>query len=81
MIPLLTLPLLMLGVGADDTHHTLAVDHLAFVAHLFDGRSNFHVFSNSRTILPRPGSCGDNSTCTRSPGRILTKFLFVVLAG
>jgi hypothetical protein len=29
-------------VDADDAHHALAVDHLAFVANLFDGRSNFH---------------------------------------
>jgi hypothetical protein len=32
----------MLRIGADDTHHTFAVDHLAFITHLFDGRSNFH---------------------------------------
>ena len=33
------------------------------------------------TILARPGSCGDNATSTRSPGRILTKFVFVEAAG
>src|ERR1700683_1142686 len=81
----LTLPLLMLWIGADDPHHALAVDHLAFVAHLFDGRSNFHVFSlscydSNRTILPRPGSWGDNSTSTRSPGRTRTKFVFAAPA-
>ena len=32
----------MLRISADNPHHTFAVDHLAFVAHLFDGRSNFH---------------------------------------
>jgi hypothetical protein len=71
----------MLRIGADDPHHTLAVDHLAFVAHLFDGRSNLHdVFSSNRTILPRPGSCGDNSTWTRSPGLTLKKFVFAAPA-
>src|ERR1700690_212861 len=70
----------MLRVGADDAHHALAVDHLAFITHLFDRRSNFHFFSNNRTILPRPGSCGDNSTCTRSPGRTLKKFVFAAPA-
>jgi hypothetical protein len=38
----LSLPLLMLRIGADDPHHALAVDHFALVTHLFDGRSNFH---------------------------------------
>jgi hypothetical protein len=70
----------MFRIGADDAHHTLAVDHLALVAHLFDGRSHFHIFSNNRTILPRPGSCGDNSTWTRSPGLTLTKFVFAAPA-
>src|SRR5579862_6919338 len=66
----------MLWIGANDAHHAFAVDHLAFVAHLFNRRPNFHVFSSNRTILPRPGSCGDNSTSTRSPGRTRTKFVF-----
>jgi hypothetical protein len=38
----LSLPLLMLRIAADDPHHALAVDHFAFVAHLFDGRPDFH---------------------------------------
>src|SRR5271170_6906092 len=88
----LSLPLFMLRIGADDPHHTFAVDHFALVAHLFDGRSYFHVFAPAdksvcathlfinRTILPRPGSCGDNSTCTLSPGRTLTKFVFAAPA-
>jgi hypothetical protein len=29
-------------VDADDAHHAFAVDHLALVANLLDGRSNFH---------------------------------------
>jgi hypothetical protein len=32
----------MLRIGADDPHHTFAVDHFALVAHFFDGRSHFH---------------------------------------
>src|ERR1700730_7532417 len=79
MIPL-SLPLLMLRIGADDPHHAFAVDHFALVAHLFHGCSYFHIFSSNRTILPRPGSCGDNSTCTRSPGRTLKKFVFAAPA-
>ena len=79
----------MLRIGADDPHHALAVDHLAFVAHFLDGCPNFH-FAHLRrqesprysffTILPRPGSCGDNSTWTRSPGRTRTKFVFAAPA-
>ena len=38
----LALPLLMFRVGADDPHHTFAVDHLAFITHLFDRSSNLH---------------------------------------
>ena len=34
----------MLRVGADDPHHALAVDHLAFITHLFDRSSNFHLY-------------------------------------
>jgi hypothetical protein len=32
----------MLRIGANHPDHTLAVDDLALVANLFDGRSNFH---------------------------------------
>jgi hypothetical protein len=63
----------MLGIYADDPHHALAVDHLAFIANFLDGRSNFHVVSFLR-ILPRAGSRGINSTSTRSPGTSRTKF-------
>jgi len=48
MIPL-SLPLFMFRVGADDPYHALAMDHLAFITHLFDRSSNFHLF------LPRVG--------------------------
>jgi hypothetical protein len=65
----------MFGIDADDAHHTFAVDHLALVADFFDGRSNFHVVS-FLIILPRVGSCGINSTSTRSPGTNRTKFRF-----
>jgi hypothetical protein len=33
---LLTLPLLVFGIGADDAHHAFAVDDLALVAHNFN---------------------------------------------
>src|ERR1700683_1661100 len=70
----------MFRIGADDPHHTFAVDHFALIAHLLYRRSHFHIFSSNLTILPRPGSCGDNSTCTRSPGLTLTKFVFAAPA-
>src|SRR6185312_5349489 len=38
----LTLPLLMLGVLADDAHHTLAAHHLALRTDLFDRSLDFH---------------------------------------
>src|ERR1700685_36308 len=79
MFPL-SLPLLMLRIVSDDPYHAFSVDHFALVAHLFDGRSHFHIFSSNLTILPRPGSCGDNSTCTRSPGLTLKKFVFAAPA-
>ena len=34
----------MLWVFANDAHYTLAVYHLAFVAHFFYRRPNFHCF-------------------------------------
>ena len=36
------LSLFVFRVGADYAHHTLAVNHLALVANLFDGRTDFH---------------------------------------
>src|ERR1700691_2776200 len=42
----LSLPLLMFRVYADDPHHAFAMDHLAFVANLLNGRSNFHKNQN-----------------------------------
>ena len=46
----------MLRIGADDSHHALAVDDLALVTHFFDRRSYFH-FS-----LPQDRSCALIST-------------------
>ena len=42
----LPLPLLVLGVGADDHHGAVATDHFAVVAAGLDGRSDFHDSSN-----------------------------------
>ena len=33
----------MLGIVANDAHDALAVDHLAFITHLFYRRSHFHL--------------------------------------
>src|SRR6185369_4205755 len=42
-LSLLFLSLLVLGVRADHTYHTLAVNHLALVANFPNGSPNFHV--------------------------------------
>src|SRR5579864_209322 len=39
---LLSLTLLMLRIRADDPHHTVAMDHLAFIANFLDRCSYFH---------------------------------------
>jgi len=38
----LSLPLLMFRIDANDTHHTLAVNDLAFVTHFLYRSTNFH---------------------------------------
>src|SRR5579872_6409339 len=48
----LPLPLFVFRVHADDPHDTLAMDHLAFVANLLDGRSNFHMKTGAETGGP-----------------------------
>ena len=48
----LTLPLLMLGIDADDPHHALAVDQLAFYADFFNRRANFHFIVPSSLSRP-----------------------------
>jgi hypothetical protein len=40
----LTLPLLVPRIGTDDAKHAAAADDLAFVANLFDARSDLHGF-------------------------------------
>lgn len=41
--PLLSLPLFMAPVGADDTDHPFTTDDLALRTNGLDGRSHFHV--------------------------------------
>src|SRR6476620_1711641 len=41
-MPLLPLPLLVTGVGADDQHRAVAADDLALLAHRLDRRSYLH---------------------------------------
>src|SRR2546427_12542406 len=78
------LPLLVLGVGADDHHGAVTADDLAVVAACLDRGSDFQRFlgvvSCARyfrryVIRPRVRSYGDSSTRTRSPGRIRMKFI------
>jgi hypothetical protein len=42
----LSLPLFVFRVGANDPHHALAVDQLAFVANLFNRCPDFHTLSD-----------------------------------
>jgi hypothetical protein len=44
MVVVLSLSLLVLGVIADHSHHTLAADDLALVADLSNAGSDFHCF-------------------------------------
>src|SRR5664279_6608699 len=76
------LPLLVLWIGADDHHGPVAADHLAVVATGLHRGSDFQRTSfalgagyfSRYVIRPRVRSYGDNSTRTRSPGRIRMKF-------
>src|SRR5688572_22218454 len=71
---LLALPLFVPRVRADDEHAAATPDHPALVAHLLDRRPNLHPrvppYLYRYVILPLDRSYGDNSTRTRSPGRI-----------
>src|SRR5262245_40036189 len=60
----LALPLLVSGVRADDAQDTATADDLAFVANLFDARSDLHGFLALLELLDDLGS-------TRIPGREL----------
>jgi hypothetical protein len=46
----------MLGIDADHAHHTLAVDDLAFITHLFYRRSHLHhiVLKVAKPAIPSP---------------------------
>ena len=45
------LSLLVFWVGADYAHHTLAVNHLALITNLFDGRTYLH-YTLSISFIP-----------------------------
>ena len=91
----LSLPLLVLRVRADDAHHPTAADHLALVTNPFDRRSDLHDVLclpgyalrlclpdyAFRTIRPRVPSLSVNSTITRSPTSSLTKFRSMLPVG
>src|SRR5689334_7825684 len=68
MAGLLSLALVVLGRHADDPNLAMPLDDLALGAYFLDRRSNLHLSSAFFTIRPRPGSTGDTSTRTRSPG-------------
>src|ERR1035437_8062896 len=77
------LPLLVLWIGANDHHGPVAADHLAVVATGLHRGADFQQTSfalgagyfSRYVIRPRVRSYGDNSTRTRSPGRIRMKFI------
>src|SRR6266571_9347223 len=64
--PCLTLPLLVLRVGADHPHHASAVDNLAIVTHFFYRRPDLHL------ILPSPEAVALSLRCRRWQTVILT---------
>src|SRR5262249_20021793 len=79
---LLALALLVLGVAADNHHHSVATDDLAALTARLDRCGDLHVdvrslvlYLSLYVIRPRERSYGDSSTRTRSPGRILMKFM------
>ena len=64
----LTLPLLVLGVLADDPDDPRPADHLALGADLLHGRADFHVIP--RSFRPRsPGGAGGALQFTTCTGR------------
>src|SRR5450759_1013542 len=77
------LPLLVLWIGANDHPGPVAADHLAVVATGLHRGADFQQTSfalgagyfSRYVIRPRVRSYGDNSTRTRSPGRIRMKFI------
>jgi hypothetical protein len=48
----LALALLVLGILADDVHHSAAANHFAVSADFFDGGADFHSYLRRWTILP-----------------------------
>src|SRR5437879_2677837 len=54
---LLSLALLMFRVGADDPHHTLAVDHLALITNLLNRGSYLHDAVLSFSQSGRANAC------------------------
>src|SRR5487761_702752 len=77
--PASSLPLLVLGVLADDPDRARATNHLALVADPLHRGPNLHLTlrctaaqTRRAKIRPRPGSVVDDSTRTRSPGRSRT---------
>ena len=49
----------MLGVDANHAHHTLAVNHLALITNLFDGRTYLH--RNTLDLIYTGKLCGRDS--------------------
>src|SRR5262245_34307343 len=76
----LSLPLLVPGVGADHHGAPVPLDHAAALTHRLDGRAYFHRDPSSgsvaaaqrwrNVIRPRVRSYGESSTLTLSPGRM-----------
>src|SRR5687768_8955776 len=71
----LPLTLLVTRIRADHPDAPMPSDDPTLFAHLFRGRSYFHLYL--QTIRPLVGSYADNSTSTRSPGRILMRRILI----
>src|SRR5215469_10694122 len=63
----LSLSLLVFRVYADDSHHALAVDHLALVTNFLDGRSYLHKISFTAGSAPTAHSRSPQRNARSAP--------------
>src|SRR5262249_13360799 len=70
------LPLLVLGIRAENANDALTPDHLALRAHPFDRWTNLHLYLVlTFRILPRDRSLSESSIPTWSPATSRTKWV------
>jgi hypothetical protein len=66
----LSLPLFMLRIDANHSHHALAVNDFALVTHLFYGSTDFHL-SNSAPVQIVWGQLDQHSITRKNPNKML----------